>query len=254
MNLRLLYLLFLFFLNSFLAKSNQVNLTKDSDVDFFGSSPMIDQYDTVTFNIGLGNIIGNSVEFPVSIHSDETVNALDLSFKFNHLNLTFDSIISLKPYLQIFSYYNASDSLLSLTSSSLQAIENDSNLLTIRFSLASGTLCSTDLNAITAYLNGDPCSYNVTNCITNSVNDMNVEASTVNLYPNPARNILNVFSSQKGSIEILDVTGKTIIKYDDVEKSQVKTINMEYFPNGIYLLRLYNENFNTIKKVLINKE
>ena len=57
-------------------------------------SSVIDNLDTVVFDLSQAIIVSNKVSFPVYVLSDETINSLDFSFMYNQNNLLFDSIYS----------------------------------------------------------------------------------------------------------------------------------------------------------------
>src|SRR4051794_4731655 len=96
------------------------------------SSLVINQYDTVVFNVLQAVYQGGYVEFPVFFRSDDTINALDFSFKFNTACFTYDTVIKLASYLTVNANYDSGLSRLIFTSYSLQRITNDTPLVKIR--------------------------------------------------------------------------------------------------------------------------
>src|ERR1051325_11191868 len=65
--------------------------------------------DTVYFDLSKAVTNGDFVQFPVYISSVDTVYTLDFSFKFNHNNLLYDSIINQTIQLKVDSHYNPAD-------------------------------------------------------------------------------------------------------------------------------------------------
>ena len=106
----------------------------------------IDALDTVVFDLSQAVINGNNVEFPVSIISDDTINSLDFSLKYNQINLSYDTIIDLTTYLQSFAFYNNNDSTLRFTSYCFQAISHDTSLVSIHFNMLSAQIANADFN------------------------------------------------------------------------------------------------------------
>lgn len=215
------------------------------------STVIINALDTIVFDIAQAQINGSYVEFPVSFLSDDTVYAVDFSFKYNYLNFTYDSILDLTNYLQQLSYYNPNDSIVRFTSYSLTRITNDTALAMIRFTpLSWQQFCLSDLNTIKAYLNGDGCSYKVIDCIPNAISDLENFTKEVRVYPIPAREILFIESPLGSTIELLNVNGKNIFSQNHPNKKQ--EIKIGTVANGIYLLRVFNDEFVVTQKVVIN--
>lgn len=73
--------------------------------------------------------------------------------------------------------------------------------------------------------------------VTEILSNENFEKSKVQVYPNPAKNILNVSSeTQLQNIQVYDVNGRQVINYKP--KSNLETINIQDLNSGIYLIKL----------------
>lgn len=180
----------------------------------------IDVNDTVVFDIGQAVINGNQVDIPVYFLSDDIINALDFSFKYNQANFTYDSIVDLTSYMQSLAYYNTNDSIVRFTSYSLQTYTNDTPLVMIRFIILSGQFCTADMNTIHVYLNGDACTYKLIDCIPSGITETNNSSiNSINIYPNPLSNeAVITFSLNEKShviVNIYDITGKLVMKAAD---------------------------------------
>ena len=71
-------------------------------------------------------------------------------------------------------------------------------------------------------------------------------ANSINLYPNPAINILTINSkSPIIKVEIYSILGKKINEI----KPSFNTISIEDLSKGLYLIRLFSENNYTVKKI-----
>ena len=126
---------------------------------------VINALDTVIFDLSKAVVTGSQVEFPVLFKSDDVVNALDFSMKYDQINFLYDSIYSKAYYITSSSLYNSSDQTIRFTSYSFHNYTHDTVLVTMRFTMLNGIdFCSADLNTISVYLNGDPCSFKVVNC------------------------------------------------------------------------------------------
>lgn len=84
-----------------------------------------------------------------------------------------------------------------------------------------------------------------------SINTPTVE-STIELYPNPANDVVTISGLQNGdSVHLSDIMGKTV--YTAISNEQSNTIDTRDFPTGIYLLRVETNGTTNIKKLMINK-
>ena len=83
------------------------------------TNSQIDLSDTVVFDLSQAIITGTSIDIPISIISDDTINALDFSLKYDQVKFLYDSIIDLTTYLQAVSFYNSNDSTIRFTSNSI---------------------------------------------------------------------------------------------------------------------------------------
>lgn len=66
------------------------------------------------------------------------------------------------------------------------------------------------------------------------------------MYPNPANNNLNVLVkgldlTNNSTLDIYDVTGKLVASLLVNKTDEVKTIDVANFAQGIYFVRLYNQ-------------
>jgi concanavalin A-like lectin/glucanase superfamily protein/type IX secretion system substrate protein len=88
-------------------------------------------------------------------------------------------------------------------------------------------------------------------CAILSVGEHNPElASSLKVYPNPSSNAFFINSDTNGIAVLFDILGKTI--QTQKVNSGTTTLNLESVPNGIYLLKVTNEN-NQSKTVKLIK-
>lgn len=121
----------------------------------------IDSHDSVYFDLSHALWCTNYVMMPVYISSDDTIFALDFSFRFNLTKLRYDTLINHKSYLLPSAYFNPADSFLRFTSFGMADIESNTYLVTLRFNLLSGPISAADFYNVTTYLNGSVCSYKI---------------------------------------------------------------------------------------------
>lgn len=119
---------------------------------------LISSQDTIIFDFSNAVCASGYMEVPVRFNSDEQVYAMDFALKFDPSVFTYISVTSLKGYLAVSANYNGSDSTLRFSSSSLQVIDNNTNLIMVRFSLPVSQIDYQDFVSVYTLLNGDDCS------------------------------------------------------------------------------------------------
>ncbi|MBS7232363.1 T9SS type A sorting domain-containing protein [Flavobacterium psychroterrae] len=114
-----------------------------------------------------------------------------------------------------------------------------------------GALADFDLSAGTSnWITGSIIQTGST-CTTLSVGDHNQEfASSLKVYPNPSSSAFFINSDTNGTAVLFDILGKTI--QTQKVNSGTTALNLGSIPNGIYLLKITNEN-NQSKTVKLIK-
>ncbi len=119
---------------------------------------LISNQDTIIFDFSNAVCASGYMEVPVRFNSDEQVYAMDFALKFNPAVFTYISVTSHQAYLSVSANYNSGDSTLRFSSSSLQVIDNNTTLVSVRFSLPVSQIDYTDFVSVYTLLNGDDCS------------------------------------------------------------------------------------------------
>jgi hypothetical protein len=73
----------------------------------------------------------------------------------------------------------------------------------------------------------------------------NIKKSTINIYPNPVKSILNIKTDDKIKIELYDEIGR---KVKNLSNSNV--INLENLSKGIYYLKIQTEKSSSVEKII----
>lgn len=84
------------------------------------------------------------------------------------------------------------------------------------------------------------------------INDVHIDDSAINIYPNPAQNSFNISLEthiQNAQIEVMDLTGRSIYKASGSNTSLVK-VDMSDWTNGMYLVHIQHNTGSTTKKLL----
>ncbi len=89
------------------------------------------------------------------------------------------------------------------------------------------------------------------------VTDKNVgltslETINTSIYPNPAKTELTIVASENAILEITDISGKVIAYNTSLIANTTHHIAVSDFSAGVYLVRIYNENYSKTERVVIN--
>jgi hypothetical protein len=206
--------------------------------------------------IDLANAVtnGNTVDVPVSFISTSPVKGIDFELKFDESNLTFNSMVNYPSITDQVSFFNPNDKTLrfTATNSDLSDFAVNRPVASIRFETTNGTIQAEQLNALTGILAGELVAIEVTNK-TVGINSASSANSAANVYPNPSTGVLNISAVGNASVEMFDVTGKEILLQTSVNANKIQQVDLSGFVNGVYILKVYNNDFISIKKIVLNK-
>jgi len=91
-----------------------------------------------------------------------------------------------------------------------------------------------------------------------AINENLLENVQINVYPNPANNFIvmqfNSLVKENISVELFDITGKSIQKSIIYQGSTIAHIDTRSLYNGQYLLRFTANNETVVKKIIIAKD
>ena len=197
----------------------------------------------VVFDLSNAVKSANFIDVPVSILSNNDVNALDFSSKLN--NLSFVSVTDNTNTLNMMSNVTTDNTLLFTSSSLTNYVESP---ISVRFTSSNGTINQNDLSSLSAYVNGDPAQVLFS---TTGINEISNE-QLVSVYPVPAKDQINVLVSEKSSVELMDLSGKLVMTVN-ANANQLQVLNVQDLTAGIYIMKISNEKSSTMKKVVITK-
>ncbi len=185
------------------------------------------------------------IDVPVSVQYASNVNALDFALNFNVSKMNFGAVINADASIETLSNFNTQDNALRFTSYSLQNYNISAPVVSVRFNTQSSSLTESDLNNLEGYINGDKVAVEVIG--TRIAN----EGVMVNVYPNPASSELNIVVSEDASVQLMDANGRLVVEKSDVIAYQKYQFNTSKLAKGIYMLKVYNNNIVSMKKVVI---
>jgi hypothetical protein len=72
------------------------------------------------------------------------------------------------------------------------------------------------------------------------------------MYPNPTTGYLNIISSVNSNFIITDISGKKVSYAGILEANKQQIIHISNLSNGMYLVNVFNDDFNKTEKIEIN--
>ena len=83
-----------------------------------------------------------------------------------------------------------------------------------------------------------------------SIDKYKTASAIINIYPNPAKELLtvNLNDAQQNKITVYDVVGKLVFQAETTTTQL--NIDTKDFPQGVYLLQIQNESGITTKKII----
>jgi len=77
------------------------------------------------------------------------------------------------------------------------------------------------------------------------------DVNFINIYPNPAKNIINIRNAENANIKIYDLIGKLVLSTNNVDKDQ--SINISNLKDGTYFVRIFYNNIIKTEKITISR-
>ncbi len=206
----------------------------------------------VVFDLMHAVVNGNTIDVPVFVQSESVVNALDFSMQFNDVNLAYNTVVNHASYIQALENLNADDNTLRFTSNSLENYDITQPIVSVRFDMTNNQVSADDLRSVVGYVNGEEVAVEVLGSFSTGIAAINTD-NLASVYPNPSTGILNVVVTENATVELMDVSGKLVFVKANVNANEKQEINVSAIANGVYMMRIYNSNFSSTKKVVINK-
>jgi hypothetical protein len=202
----------------------------------------------IVFDFSKALISNGEMRIPVSIISTEVVNSFDFDLKIND---GIASVKSLESLTDIDLSWNCSaEKILGVASYSLKTIPTE-NTISIIFSLTGAeNLKSNDLISNLAMVNGKVAKLVIIDAAA-GIDDS--KQNMVKLYPNPATDKLYIEVSVASKAQFIDLTGKQVIPEHAINANQSEKINVSNLAAGIYMVKIYNDKFVSMSKVVIQK-
>lgn len=209
-----------------------------------GPNPYKTGNSKVVFDLSKAVVANGYADVPVTVWADENVNALDFALQLNESNISYQSVRENTSYLTGLANYNTADKTLRYTASSLQNVELGKSVVSVRVAVKGTSIDAADFTSAVAYLNGEKVQVELSG---------NAADNMVNVYPNPAKDVVNVIASEDATVQLISLQGNSVVLQQNIVANQNQVLNTQALANGIYMMKVYNNNFVTTKKVVIQK-
>jgi hypothetical protein len=198
--------------------------------------------------VDLGNVIveGTKVSVPVSIVSEELVNAFDLALGLNENTLSYVSMEDTQLGSSSAAFYNENDKTFRHTSFNVNNFSANARVAFFTFETVDGTISEKDFTSELALLNDKSVEVRFTK-------SADLVTNSVDIYPNPSNGMFTVTSKVDGRVDIVDVTGKLVHPGVIVKANQMIEVNMPELSAGVYFVRMYSNNSMTTERIVISE-
>jgi hypothetical protein len=80
-----------------------------------------------------------------------------------------------------------------------------------------------------------------------------VENSSLQIWPNPSKEYVQIMTNESGTYEVIDIMGKKIMANAQIEKLIPARIDVSRIPKGVYFLKFTSsKNQISLKKLLVD--
>lgn len=197
----------------------------------------------VIFDLKNAVIENGVLEVPVMIDANYEVHSLDFAISLSN-GFSFINAENHVASMEVMAYVNTDDNTLRLTSNNLQRYVSGMHLITLRFATDASVASEVDFAGVQSYLNGERVGTGVEGSAT---------AVVANVFPNPASSIMNVQVTENATVQIMDMSGRMVLVEVNAVAGENLSINVGTLTEGVYLVKLFNDNFISVKKVVVKK-
>ena len=81
----------------------------------------------------------------------------------------------------------------------------------------------------------------------------NIENSSLQIWPNPGKEYVQILANENGTYEMIDITGKKLIANVQMEKLYPARLDISQIPRGIYFIKFTSsKNQISLKKLVLD--
>jgi hypothetical protein len=81
----------------------------------------------------------------------------------------------------------------------------------------------------------------------------NIENSSLQIWPNPGKEYVQILANENGTYEVIDITGKKLIANVQIEKLYSARLDISQIPRGVYFIKFTSsKNQISLKKLVLD--
>ena len=81
----------------------------------------------------------------------------------------------------------------------------------------------------------------------------NIENSSLQIWPNPGKEYVQIMTNESGTYELIAITGKKLIANVQMEKLYPARLDISQIPRGVYFIRFTSsKNQISLKKLVVD--
>lgn len=213
-------------------------------------SPAAEITSEIVIDLSKATIVDGNIQLPVSLKCDEAVNSYSFQLTLND-NVQVNNIVSTVSAnldWNFVSQYNAL--LVSTYISGTTSIPTTNTIANISVN-GIASISINDLTGVTSKINGKDAKVTVVDA-TMGVPEQSKD-NMVKVFPNPASNKVNIEASVESKIRIYDFNGKQVVSEQNINANQQESIDVSNLVPGVYMIKVYNDKFVKMQKVVIKK-
>jgi hypothetical protein len=205
----------------------------------------------IVFDLSKAVVANGLATIPVSVVSPKVVNAIDFAVQFIN-GVSYQSSAVTAVGADGLGNLSSEDATLRFTSNTTDTAGYNVSqpVASVVVATNNGQVNASDLTSTAGYLNGEPTQVEVKGGLSTTV--VTSLPNSVNVYPNPAGETLNVLVVADATVEIYNISG--ILVYSTTVKANQNTaINTQNLAAGSYSVKVYNADMVSNQKVVIVK-
>jgi hypothetical protein len=208
-------------------------------------SPFRSTSDAVVFDAARSYEVDGFVNVPVRF-TGASVHSIDFSFNYDRSQLEFVSATDLSGQLMMLTHESSNDQLVRFTSSSLQEVSGNAAVAALRFRKLNDNAVA-GIQPVNAFLDGESVSTEVTS------RSQNAAVPVMNVYPNPAQDLLFVLSSVDVQLELTDISGRTLMTINNVLAGERTDLSVAGVANGVYVLKAISGDQVSTTRIVVKR-
>jgi len=204
----------------------------------------------IVIDLSKAMIVNGDIQLPVSLKSAEAITSysFQLTLK-DHVKV--NAIVSTVNANLDWNYIPEYKALLVSTyTSGVATIPNTSTVANITVQ-GMGSINPSDLTGVISKINGKDANILVVDA-TLGVPEQGKD-NLVKVYPNPATDKVNIETSVDSKMLIFDFNGKQVAGEQNVSANQKQSVDVSNLVPGVYMIKVYNDKFVKVQKVVIKK-